>query len=40
MSEMAEYLLNGDDCEWCGEYIGEGHGYPRICESCSDLDEE
>lgn len=34
MGEMAEYMLNGDDCEWCGEYLGDGLGYPRLCSSC------
>jgi hypothetical protein len=34
MGEMAEYLLNGDDCQVCGEYIGEGDGIPRTCAGC------
>ncbi len=40
MGEMAEYILNGDDCQVCGEYIGEGDGYPRSCSSCVKEDEE
>lgn len=36
MGEMAEALINGDDCEWCGQYLGEGDGYPRLCESCQE----
>jgi hypothetical protein len=36
MGEMAEYMLNGDDCQYCGEYIGDGDGYPRSCASCEE----
>lgn len=31
MGKMADYMLNGDDCEQCGEYIGPGPGHPRNC---------
>lgn len=34
MGEMAEYMLNGDDCQGCGEYLGKGPGFPRWCRSC------
>ena len=34
MGEMADYMINGDDCQECGEYLGEGDGYPRSCASC------
>ena len=33
MGEMADYILNGDDCQYCGEYLGEGDGYPQACKS-------
>lgn len=36
MGEYADYMLNGDDCQYCGEYLGEGDGYPRSCKSCRD----
>ncbi len=36
MGEYAEYILNGDDCQYCGEYLGEGDGIPRTCKSCRD----
>ncbi len=29
MGEMADYLIEGDDDEETGEYIGPGGGYPR-----------
>lgn len=34
MGEMADYLINGDDCEWCGKIMGNGPGYPRLCDGC------
>lgn len=34
MGEMAEYMLNGDDCQECGAFIGGGNGYPRSCAAC------
>jgi hypothetical protein len=34
MGEYADYMLNGDDCQECGEYIGDGPGYPRSCAGC------
>lgn len=35
MGEYADYILNGDDCQECGEHIGEGDGYPRSCAGCA-----
>lgn len=35
MGEMAEYILNGDDCQECGAYIGSGDGFPRSCAGCA-----
>jgi hypothetical protein len=40
VGEMADYMLNGDDCEECGEYLGEGDGFPRTCSSCRDEDKQ
>lgn len=35
MGEMADYLINGDDCEVCGmPFVDEGGGYPRTCNAC------
>ncbi len=31
MGEIAEMMLDGTICEQCGEYIGDGDGYPRNC---------
>jgi hypothetical protein len=40
MGEMAEYMLNGDDCQSCGEYLGEGDGFPRNCAACDDGEDD
>lgn len=34
MGEIAEATLEGVFCEDCGEYLGEGCGYPRRCPEC------
>ena len=40
MGEMADYMINGDDCEQCGMHIGEGSGYPRTCAECNPDDQD
>lgn len=34
MGDIADMMVNGDMCEGCGEWLGEGGGYPRRCSSC------
>lgn len=35
MGEMAEYIINGDDCQVCGvPFEDEGEGFPRTCKDC------
>lgn len=34
MGEIAESILNGDFCQYCMEYLGDGDGYPRTCHAC------
>lgn len=36
MGEIADGMLNGDFCQYCGEYLGEGDGYPRTCHACKE----
>ena len=35
---MNEDLINGIAeglyCQICGQYLGQGYGYPRTCEDC------
>lgn len=37
MGEIADSIINGDFCQYCGEYMGEGDGFPRSC--CEEEDE-
>ena len=34
MGEMAEAMLNGEFCQGCGEFLGDGDGYPTFCRGC------
>lgn len=34
MGEIAEWILEGGLCQGCGEYLGDGDGYPTYCASC------
>lgn len=37
MGEMAEYIINGDDCEMCQmPFEDDGQGFPRRCDYCID----
>ena len=33
MGEIADMMLEGDMCQWCGEIL-EGGGFPTICAGC------
>lgn len=33
MGDIADMMLDGTLCEGCGEYIGEGDGFPQYCSS-------
>jgi hypothetical protein len=34
MGEIAELMLDGAMCQWCGEVLGDGDGYPVVCAGC------
>lgn len=40
MGEIADAVLDGDMCERCGCWIGEGDGYPRLCSGCEGADKD
>jgi hypothetical protein len=40
MGEIADMMLDGDLCEGCGDYLGDGDGFPRLCESCEEESEK
>lgn len=31
---MADDIIDGLSCSWCGVYFEQGHGYPVACKSC------
>lgn len=40
MGQWADDALDGTCCEQCGQFLGEGEGYPRLCCSCSNEVED
>lgn len=34
MGEIANDMINGSCCSFCGEYFVEEHGYPVACDDC------
>lgn len=39
MGEIANDMIDGGSCSWCGTYFEEEHGYPVVCKSCSKDDD-
>lgn len=40
MGDVADMMLEGMLCEGCGEFLGEGMGFPQYCASCAGEAEE
>jgi hypothetical protein len=40
MGEIADAMLDGTFCQYCGEYLGSDNGYPTSCGCCADEDED
>ena len=34
MGEIAEMMLDGMMCQWCGECIDDPMGFPTVCAGC------
>ena len=34
MGEIAEAMIEGAMCSWCGVVFEEAHGHPVLCEDC------
>ncbi len=34
MGEQADLILNGEDCQECGQALLVSHGYPVTCKDC------
>ena len=39
MGEIADMMINGSMCQYCGECFDDEPGYPRSCPSCAEEDE-
>jgi len=40
MGDIADMMLEGCMCQSCGEYLGDGDGYPVFCANCGEGEEE
>ena len=40
MGEIADSILNGDFCQFCGEHLESGNGFPQSCASCMEEDTD
>ena len=34
MGDIADMMLEGQMCQWCGEILDDGDGYPVVCAGC------
>ena len=34
MGEIADSVLDGACCEWCGVFFAKEHGHPVVCTAC------
>ena len=34
MGELADDIINGQSCSWCGVCFVKEHGYPVACKDC------
>lgn len=34
MGDVADDMIEGFTCSWCGIYFERSHGYPVLCEEC------
>ena len=38
MGDIADMVLDGMMCEGCGDFLGDGVGYPQYCPACLEED--
>ena len=36
MGEIADDMISGFMCSWCGTYFKEEHSYPVLCKDCQE----
>lgn len=34
MGQIADDMIDGTSCSWCGVYFEGTHGYPVLCNDC------
>jgi len=34
MGDIADMMLDGTLCQWCGEYLDDAKGWPTVCSGC------
>lgn len=34
MGEIADDMINGRSCSWCGIYFKREHSFPVVCHDC------
>ncbi|KKL62948.1 hypothetical protein LCGC14_2180040 [marine sediment metagenome] len=34
MGDIADQMLEGSMCQWCGEFIDDETGWPTVCAGC------
>lgn len=39
MGEVADMMIDGEMCQYCGDFIGDAVGYPRSCDDCASEDD-
>ena len=39
MGEIAEMMIEGSICQYCGEFLGAGDGFATSCSSCDERDD-
>jgi len=40
MGEIADMMINGSMCQYCGECFDDEPGYPRTCSACGSDEED
>jgi len=40
MGEIADAILEGSQCQFCGNVFDDACGYPRMCEDCEKDEDE
>jgi len=36
MGDLADDMIEGYSCSWCGIYFMDSHEYPVVCKTCAE----